>query len=84
MKDKIWDDFVEESRKALAEDETKLFDAIMDAGAAAEIQVKGKFPYRKYIKEDQMERFNERLEFRILLLKKHNENKKEKEKEKEE
>jgi len=41
----------------------------MDAGAAA--RLKGiKFPYRKYIKEDQIERFNERLLFRILLLKK--------------
>ncbi len=67
-KDKIWDDFVEESRKLLIEDETKLFDAIMDAGAAARIQGVN-FPYREYIKEEQMERFNERLEFRLLLLK---------------
>jgi hypothetical protein len=40
----------------------------MDARAAARVNVKLKFPYRKYIKEDQMERFNERLKFRILLL----------------
>ena len=68
-KDKIWEDFVEESKKLIAKDETKLFDAIMDAGAAAKIQGVD-FPYRKYIKEDQMERFNERLLFRIFLLKK--------------
>lgn len=71
-KDKIWDDFVEESKKLLAKDETRIFDTIMDAGAVAKIQGV-KFSYRKYIKEDQMERFNERLKFRIFLLKKQNE-----------
>jgi hypothetical protein len=70
--DKIREYFVEESKKLIAEDETKIFDAIMDAGAAAKIQGI-KFSYRKYIKEDQMERFTERLLFRILLLKKQNE-----------
>jgi polyhydroxyalkanoate synthesis regulator phasin len=71
--DKIWDDFVEESGKLLAEpeEETKVFDSIMDAGAAARTQGKGKFPYSKYIKEEQMERFNERLAFRTFLLKRH-------------
>ena len=78
MKDKIWDDFVEESRKLLAKDETKIFDAIMDAGAVAKIQGV-EFSYRKYIKEEQMERFNERLKFRTFLLKIRNENEKEKE-----
>ena len=73
--DKLWDYFVEESRK-LKTEETKLFDAIMDAGAAAaSLNVKEKFPYRKYIKEDQMERFVERLKFRILLLNKEIESK---------
>ena len=61
----------------MAKDETKLFDAIMDVGAnPAKIQGV-EFSYRKYIKEEQMERFNERLEFRLLLLRKHNEKKKE-------
>lgn len=69
-KDKIWEDFVEESKKVIAKDETKLFDAIMDAGAAAKIQGV-KFSYRNYIKEDQIERFNERLAFRTFLLKRH-------------
>jgi archaellum biogenesis protein FlaJ (TadC family) len=69
-KDKIWEDFVEESKKLIAEDETKIFDAIMDAGAAARIQGV-EFTYRKYIKEEQMERFNERLAFRTFLLKRH-------------
>jgi hypothetical protein len=80
MKDKNWEDFVEESKKAISmwDDETKFFDAIMDAGAAAKIQGV-KFSYREYIKEEQMERFNHRLLFRILLLKKQNEKEKEKE-----
>jgi hypothetical protein len=79
-KDKIWDDFVEESKKAISmwDDETKFFDAIADAGAAAKIQGV-EFSYREYIKKDQMERFNQRLLFRILLLKKQNEKEKEKE-----
>jgi hypothetical protein len=79
-KDKIWDDFVEESKKAISmwDDETKFFDAIADAGAAAKIQGV-EFSYREYIKKDQMERFNQRLLFRILLLKKQNEIEKEKE-----
>jgi hypothetical protein len=68
--DKIWEDFVVEESKLLAEDETKLFDAIMDAGAAARLRGV-KFPYRKYIKDSQMERFNERLQFRTFLLKRH-------------
>lgn len=42
----------------------------MDAGAAAKIQGV-KFSYRDYIKEDQIERFNERLAFRTFLLKRH-------------
>jgi len=69
-KDKIWYDFVEESKKVkvIGEQETKFFDAIMEAGAAARIQGV-KFSYRNYIKEDQMERFNERLLFRTFLLK---------------
>jgi hypothetical protein len=69
--EKLWEYFVEQSKKLITE-ETKIFDAIMDAGAAARVNVnvKGKFPYRKYIKEEQMERFNERLLFRIFLLKK--------------
>jgi hypothetical protein len=45
--DKIWEYFVEESKKLIAEDETKIFDVIMDAGAAAKIQ-DVKFSYRKY------------------------------------
>jgi hypothetical protein len=44
----------------------------MDAGATTKIQGV-KFPYHKYIKEEQMERFNERLAFRILLLNKEKE-----------
>lgn len=40
MKDKIWEDFVEESRKLMAKDETKLFDAIMDAHAEISIACK--------------------------------------------
>ena len=47
----------------------------MDAGAAARANVNVKIPYRKYIKEDQMERFNERLAFRIILLQKEIESK---------
>jgi hypothetical protein len=65
---KIWDEFVEESKKLTTKDETKFFDAIMDGGAAAEINGV-KFPYHKYIKDFQMQRFNERLLFRIFLLK---------------
>jgi hypothetical protein len=80
MKDKNWEDFVEESKKvkSMWEEETRFFDAIMDAGAVAEINGV-KFSYREYIKEEQMERFNHRLLFRILLLKKQNEREKERE-----
>ena len=66
---KIWDEFVEESKKVTTKDETKFFDAIMDAGAAAEINGV-KFSYHKYIKDFQMQRFNERLESKTFLLKK--------------
>jgi hypothetical protein len=64
-----WEYFVVEQSKLIAKDEVKFFDAIMDAGAAAKIQGL-EFPYHKYIKEEQMDRFNERLLFRILLLNK--------------
>jgi hypothetical protein len=70
MNDKIWEHFVVEQSELISE-ETKIFDAIMDAGSAARVNVKLKFPYRNYIKEEQMERFNERLAFRIFLLKRH-------------
>lgn len=75
--DKLLEYFLVEQSKLMTNDETKFFDAIMD-GAAARVNVKdvkGKFPYHKYIKEEQMERFNERLAFRILLLKKEIESK---------
>ena len=70
--DKIWEYFVEESKRLIAEDETKIFNAIMYVGAAAKIQGV-KFSYRKYIKEDQMEHFNQRLLFGIFLLKRQDE-----------
>ena len=67
-----WEYFVVQESKLMAKDETKLFDVIMDAGAAARLRGV-EFSYSKYIKENQMDRFNERLEFRILLLNKQKE-----------